>query len=240
LVSLQFNFQQQRIISALELAKKIYDEFEKDYCFKKHRDWCIYEIYGDGPILREGIKKAGRTLHALCHAPIELIHYRSIGNNLSCNEQILKDMKAAECEKDPGKKSKLEKEGKFILHKEQFMQHYFEIISLRNTLSEEIKLQEKQISTLIGWLGVFGSLFVSLFISYLGDDIRNSISTVLFEIGPLPIKLSYLLFGMLSFLLLSAFIWSIMVSIKLNEAKDVMYICLGVDIDNPKSLIVCE
>jgi len=35
-------------------------------------------------------------------------------------------------------------------------------------------------------------------------------------------------------LLVLAIGWHVWASIQLNEAKDVMFLCLGVDIDNPK------
>jgi hypothetical protein len=49
-----------------------------------------------------------------------------------------------------------------------------------------------------------------------------------------------ILFIVLYFLFISSTIWYIWKSIKLNEAKDVMYICLGVDVDNPENRITCE
>lgn len=226
----------------LEFGKIIYEDFENNYCSKKHRDWCIYEKHGE--IMRDGIKKAGRTLHALCHAPVELIQYRSIGLNVSDKPSILKDMIDADClkcEKDNEKKEQIikkEKEGKFLLHKEQFMQHYFEILSLRSTISEEIKLQEKKLSSMTQWLGVFGPLLFSLFISYKSPEIQQGVLNS--DIAIFNITLYTFLFIMIFLLLSGAIIGYILVSIKLNEAKDVMYICLGVDIDNPKPPIIYE
>lgn len=215
----------------LKYGKFIYEKFENDYCTNYHKDWCIYENQEEE--LRRGIIKIGRTLHALCHAPVELIQYRMVGLNLSY-ERIFEKLEKAKKEKNVNVEKELLEKGKYILHKEQFMQHYFEVISLKNTISDEIKLEEKQSSTLTGWMGFFVSLIITLWLSSLTVNIQDS----LFTIGSITIGFNIfsILFAFTIFLLLTIMIWYIWVSIKLNEAKDVMYICLGVDVDNPKSL----
>lgn len=101
------------------------------------------------------------------------------------------------------------------------MKHYFEIISLRDILSEKIQLELRLISTLKGWIGVFSSGLIT------GFSMRYSLSPPVASIS-LPIIAAF------GALLILAIGWHIWASIRLNEAKDVMYICLGIDIDNPK------
>jgi hypothetical protein len=217
-------------------AKDVYQDFENNYCSSFHREWCIYEKYRD--YLRNGIIELGRTLHALCHAPLELIQLRRVGLDLS-HIKFFENLKIAETKKDEGAKKKLDEESKYILHNEQFMQHYFQLISLRDTISEEIKLQEKLTSTLFGWMGFFGSMLITLWLSSMSKDVY-SILVRSFPIMGLEVNLMMILFIVLYFLFISSIIWYIWESIKLNEAKDVMYICLGVDVDNPEDRITCE
>lgn len=207
----------------LKFADYIYPQFEREFGFREHEEWCIYDTHRTK--LRVGIKKLGETLHALCHAPLDLIRFRATGLHLLNKKFDLDKINPAFCK---GKLDEVReclknedadaKECRFIFRKEQFIAHYFEITSLRDIISEEIKLYEKQTSTLLAWMGVFGSVLISLQISLVSSII-------------LPI---------IGLLLLASIIWYIWASIKLNEAKDVMYICLGVDIDNLEACIVCE
>lgn len=222
----------------MKYAKYIYEQFENRICPAFHREFCIYDVYEES--LRIGIKKLGKTLHALCHAPFELIQYRILGLNLSY-EKIFEKFKNAEDKKDEKLKTELNDKGKYFVHKGQYIQHYFELLSLRDTISEEIKLQERQTSNLIGWMGFFGSLLVTLSLSSTNPDVQKSfIGQAFFTVGSIEIKLIFIFLAVLWFLFLASFIWYIWASIRLNEAKDVMYICLGFDVDNPEPHITSD
>lgn len=227
-----------RHVKDMEYADFVYKQFENEICTCAHGEFCIYEVYEQ--YLRIGIRKLGRTLHALCHGPFELIYFRTLGLNIS-NEKIFEKLKDAEDKKDEILKKELYDKGKYFVHKEQYKQHYFEILSLKDTISGEISLQQKTTSSLIGWMAFFGSLLISLSLSSLSSDVQKSILGQAFsKVASINIKLLSIFIISLLFLFLSSFIWYICASIKLNEAKDVMYICLGFDVDNPEAHITSD
>lgn len=217
----------------LKYAVHIYHTFENNFGFREHDEWCVYD---NNQNLKEGIIKLGETLHAICHPSLDLIQYRAVGlllNNNKTDLNKIEESKSCSCNNTSNdlkclqNENEITRNSRLILRREQFLRHYFEIISLRNILSEEIKLQEKQISTLKMWMGVFISIIlaeISIFVSI--EDIDTIVTLSLLGIPVI--------------LLIGAIWWYIWSSVKLNEAKDVMYICLGVDIDNPKLIPASE
>ncbi len=214
-------------------ADYVYHRFEKDFGFCEHESYCLYHKDEEDGKLREGTKKLGKALHSLCHGPLNLIQFRTIGLHLAYKKIDYNFIKGCKWNKDQDALKKylieenpITRECRFILRKEQFMQHYFEITNLRASLSEEIKKYEDLITSLNAWGGLFVSIMITIFISFWSQKIIG------WEVF-LPI------FTLLGFLLTINIIWHIWASIKLNEAKDVVYICLGVDIDNPTATKTC-
>lgn len=260
----------------LRYAYDIYLRFEKDFGFREHEEWCMYDIHEDK--LRDGVKKLGTTLHVLCHNPIDLIYNRAVGLRIfqkrkhkkeekkdlkeQTEEDFLKNIKEEftdvkkecdakkQCEVEELEKElqnvmeQLEKEnqdtqeGRHILREQQFLSDYFEILSLKNILSEEIKLREGQTGTLKGWMAVFVSLLVADFGIVISKD--DFIFPPKEFPPPLTDSLIYIISIIVFIALVVTVIWHMWVSIKLNEAKDVMYLCLGVDYDHPRDRIVCD
>ncbi len=128
--------------------------------------------------------------------------------------------KVKECLK---KDSPEAKKGRFILRREQFILHYFEVTSLRDIISEEINSNDSLISSLNGQIPTIVSLMITSF----SFTLFNSPN------GILPLNVFLTVITLLGSLLVINLIRHVWASIKLNEAKDVMYICLGIDVDNP-------
>lgn len=205
----------------LRYADYIYKEYEKDFGSRNHDEYCIYHNRKQKH-LREGVRKLGTYLHDVSENPLELIMYRAIGISLLESNIVLEEVV------EPGK-SKLgdkkylekesdeEKKGRIILRKELFLKHYFEVTNLRDILSEEIQAQKKLTSTLKAWIGVFVSIIITGISMLYSKDIPQLVSLTI-------ISAFTILFGI-------TIIWHIWASIQLNEAKDVMFLCLGVDMD---------
>lgn len=103
---------------------------------------------------------------------------------------------------------------------ELFRRHYHELSCLKNSLLDEINILEKekatQLSLGIFWLSIVLTIIITIWTS---KDLSASIQFGLI--------FSYF-FG---FILILFYLSN---AIKLNEAKDAMYICLGVDVDRRK------
>lgn len=79
------------LTAKLRYADYIYHIFEKDFGFCEREKWCRYLIYENH--LREGVKKLGKTLHAICHDPFELILFRKVGLHLLKEKIDLENVK---------------------------------------------------------------------------------------------------------------------------------------------------
>lgn len=106
---------------------------------------------------------------------------------------------------------------------ELFRRHYHELSCLKNSLLDEISILEKekatQFSLGIFWLSIVLTIIITIW------QIEN-----LSMIDPYP--KSGIIFSFFFGIIL--FVFYLSNSIRLNEAKDAMYICLGVDVDRRK------
>ena len=206
----------------MKYAAHLYKEFEDEFGNKEHDRYCVYitkktqiERY------REGIAKLGNTLHAICHMPFELIQYRTVGFQMKENNIDLSETECEDISEDDVNRAKT------ILTQEQFRRHYSEIDCLRGTILGEISLRREETNRLKGWMLVFVSWLITVS-AYLIDKqqgLRLTTVTLILILVPLTALFYTLLEHINS-------------SNKLNEAKDVMYVCTGVDIDDPREISI--
>ena len=156
---------------------------------------------------RDGVRYIGARLHEECHGPLELTQNRIIGAK---------------------KLERVEEKIEEILRRQ-----YHEVACLKTTLISEINLKEEKLSTQINIGAFFASILISVgiakwisqtgFINFTPRFIESIASPYIWFV--ITISILMLLFTLFRYF---------QCSIDLNEVKDNLYICFGVDVDRKK------
>lgn len=189
---------------------KGYETFENEFGGKSHDDWCIYTHKDEEgkqvkDLLRKRIGDIGDRLHWKCHHIPQVIEER-INDILELKSEIVLRSRGI------GDSEIIEIINELSRTEEQLKKHYQEFMNYRYEFSQQIDAEENK------------------------KDRASALMLGIIAIVPIPMALGISIYFYI--LPILVFIWYFNLYLKsvvrVNEIKDAMYLCLGIDEDHPQ------
>ncbi len=189
-----------------------YEGFKKKFGGKEHKEYCKYcDEDFTKPLIRKGVADIGDQLHWKCHHSLHIIRDRITGVIEKKNKVIYGNSFS---------EKELKEINELAFDEEIFRMDCYEFTGYRYVLTQQIDTEEKKKGTALMGIGTVVSIIFTIIVGLVTLGVGSWRTAEI--VAPLII------------LMFIFFYYFLKHSIKSHEAKDAMYLCLGIDEDHPK------